>query len=84
MPLKLYSISRVFHYTLIKAIEKIAVQNNCNILAFSGGVFQNTLLIDLIMTFLSKDFRLHFHENISANDENISFGQLNYYQNIKN
>jgi hydrogenase maturation protein HypF len=73
-----------FHYTLIKAIEKIAIQNNCNILAFSGGVFQNTLLIDLIMTFLSKDFRLHFHENISPNDENISFGQLNYYQNIKN
>ena len=73
-----------FHYTLIKSIEKIAIQNNCNILAFSGGVFQNALLIDLLWTFLPKDFCLHIHETISPNDENISFGQLNYYLNIKN
>ena len=73
-----------FHYTLIKCIEKIAVNNKIHTLAFSGGVFQNALLVDLIIEFLSKDFAVHFHEILSPNDENISFGQLNYYLNIKN
>jgi hydrogenase maturation protein HypF len=72
-----------FHYTLIKCIEKIAISNKFHTLAFSGGVFQNSLLVDMILEFLSKDFELHFHENLSPNDENISFGQLNYYLNIK-
>ncbi|MBA4275834.1 carbamoyltransferase HypF [Flavobacterium sp.] len=73
-----------FHYTLIKCIEKIAVNNKIHTLAFSGGVFQNALLVDLIIEFLSKNFAVHFHEILSPNDENISFGQLNYYLNIKN
>jgi hydrogenase maturation protein HypF len=73
-----------FHYTLIKCIEKIAANNKIHTLAFSGGVFQNAVLVDLIIEFLSNDFAVHFHENLSPNDENISFGQLNYYLNIKN
>lgn len=73
-----------FHFTLIKCIEKIALNNKIHTLAFSGGVFQNALLVDLIIEFLSEDFAVHFHENLSPNDENISFGQLNYYLNIKN
>jgi len=73
-----------FHFTLIKCIKKIATNNKFRKLAFSGGVFQNALLVDLIIDFLSKDFEVHFHETLSPNDENISFGQLNYYLNIKN
>lgn len=73
-----------FHYTLIKCIEKIALNNKISTLAFSGGVFQNALLVDLILKFLSTNFEVHLHENFSPNDENISFGQLNYYLNIKN
>ncbi|WP_281298958.1 carbamoyltransferase HypF [Flavobacterium limnophilum] len=73
-----------FHYTLIKCIEKIALNNKIHALAFSGGVFQNALLVDLILKFLSTNFEVHLHENFSPNDENISFGQLNYYLNIKN
>jgi hydrogenase maturation protein HypF len=73
-----------FHYTLIKCVEKIAANNKIHTLAFSGGVFQNALLVDLILKFLSKNFEVHLHENLSPNDENISFGQLNYYLNIKN
>jgi hydrogenase maturation protein HypF len=73
-----------FHYTIIKCVEKIAANNKIHTLAFSGGVFQNAVLVDLIIEFLSKDFAVHFHENLSPNDENISFGQLNYYLNIKN
>jgi hydrogenase maturation protein HypF len=77
-------IAANFHYTLIKCIEKIALTNKIHTLAFSGGVFQNALLVDMIIEFLSNNFEVHLHENLSPNDENISFGQLNYYLNIKN
>ena len=70
-----------FHYTLIKAIEKIAEKFEVKELAFSGGVWQNALLIDLAIDVLGEKFTLHFHEKLSPNDENISFGQLNYYLN---
>lgn len=72
-----------FHYTLIKAIEKIAEKNNVKDLAFSGGVWQNALLVDLAIDVLGEKFSLNFHEKLSPNDENISFGQLNYYLNLK-
>ena len=70
-----------FHYTLIKAIEKIAERFAVKEIAFSGGVWQNALLIDLAIDVLGEKFPLHFHEKLSPNDENISFGQLNYYLN---
>ncbi|HSN49571.1 MAG TPA: carbamoyltransferase HypF, partial [Flavobacterium sp.] len=82
--IKVGEIALNFHFTLIKCIEKIAANNKIHTLAFSGGVFQNALLVDLIIEFLSNDLAVHFHENLSPNDENISFGQLNYYLNIKN
>jgi hydrogenase maturation protein HypF len=72
-----------FHYTLIKAIEKIAQRFAVKELAFSGGVWQNALLVDLAIEVLGDKFTLHFHEKFSPNDENISFGQLNYYLNLK-
>lgn len=72
-----------FHYTLIKAIEKIAEKYKVKELAFSGGVWQNALLVDLAIDVLKSKFMLHFHEKLSPNDENISFGQLNYYLNLQ-
>ena len=72
-----------FHFTLIIAIEKIAQRFAVKKLAFSGGVWQNALLVDLAIEFLGDKFELHFHEKLSPNDENISFGQLNYYLNLK-
>ena len=77
-------IAANFHYSLIKCIEKVASNNKIHTLAFSGGVFQNSVLVDMIYEFLSTKFEVHLHENFSPNDENISFGQLNYYLNIKN
>ena len=77
-------IAANFHYTLIKCVEKVASTNKIRTLAFSGGVFQNSVLVDMICEFLSNNFEVHLHENFSPNDENISFGQLNYYLNIKN
>jgi hydrogenase maturation protein HypF len=51
-------------------------------IALSGGVFQNTVLIDMIQE-LSKDrFELFFNINLAPNDENISYGQVMYYSNL--
>ena len=38
-------------------------------------------MVDLEIDVLGEKFTIHFHEKLSQNDENISFGQLNYYLN---
>lgn len=72
-----------FHYTLVKYIEKTALFSKSEEIAFSGGVFQNSVLVDLIIDHLQPNYKLHFHEILSPNDENISFGQLNHYLHLK-
>ena len=52
-------------------------------LAFSGGVFQNALLTDMIRAQAGDDHELLFHDQLSPNDENIAFGQLALYQLAK-
>ncbi len=69
-------IARKFHVTLVEIIRRIAVESNIRQIAFSGGVFQNSLLIELICNKLADQFSLHFHRELSPNDENVSFGQL--------
>jgi len=73
-------IAAKFHFTLVKWIEAVARDQNCRKIAFSGGVFQNSLLVDLIVHHLGGELNLYFHEQLSPNDENISFGQLIYHQ----
>ncbi|WP_343616730.1 carbamoyltransferase HypF [Flavobacterium sp.] len=72
-----------FHYTLVKCVEKIAFFSKSKEITFSGGVFQNAVLIDLIKDHLQTKYKLHFHKMLSPNDENISFGQLNHYLHFK-
>jgi hydrogenase maturation protein HypF len=69
-------ISLRFHQTLVQMIRQVAKRMGVERLAFSGGVFQNTLLVDLIIEELSSDYKLYFHQHLSPNDENIAFGQL--------
>lgn len=71
-------IAAKFHYTLVCIIEAMAVKQNVSQVAFSGGVFQNACLVDMIMDKMAQKFKLYFHEKLSPNDENISFGQLVY------
>ncbi len=70
-----------FHLTLVEIIRKIANNFSINELAFSGGVCQNSLLIDLIIRYLSEKYQLYFHKQLSASDENISYGQIVYTNN---
>ena len=72
-------IAAKFHLSLVNLIRQEAEKQGVKKIAFSGGVFQNSLLIDLIKTILAKDFELIFHQRLSSNDENISFGQLAYF-----
>ena len=41
-----------FHYSLVKMVEAIALSNKIEKIAFSGGVFQNGLLVDWLMILL--------------------------------
>ena len=69
-------IAAKFHNTLVQLIDQIATENHAQVLAFSGGCFQNGILCDLIEMRLGNRFQLAFHKQLSPNDENISFGQL--------
>ncbi|MHA6247577.1 carbamoyltransferase HypF [Pontibacter sp. CAU 1760] len=78
---KLKGISRAkiaakFHVTLVTIVQKVAEKQGFKKLAFSGGVFQNTLLVDLLQDKLSKTHELYFHKQLPPNDACISFGQL--------
>ncbi len=72
-------IAAKFHFSLVKLIEIIADHLKIRKIAFSGGVFQNGLLVDLIIHHLP-DYELYFHQQLSPNDECISFGQLICHQ----
>lgn len=72
-------IAASFHYSLAALIKQVAQQTGISQLAFSGGVFQNGLLCDLIQYLLSDGYKLLFHRQLPPNDENISFGQLVYH-----
>lgn len=70
-------IAAKFHFTLVKIIDSVANLLKIKELAFSGGVFQNSLLVDLIIHFLESKYKLYFHKNLSPNDECIAYGQIN-------
>ncbi len=70
-----------FHSGMADVIGYVARKYEIRNLAFSGGVFQNGLLVDLIRDKLENDFTLYFHRELSPNDENISYGQLVYMLN---
>ncbi len=73
-------IAAWFHVQLVLVIQTQATQQHCNKICFSGGVFQNALLIDLSIKILRGKHQLYFNKDLSPNDENISFGQLVRYQ----
>ncbi len=72
-------IAAKFHISLAHYISMIAKEQGIKKVAFSGGVFQNQWLVELILLFMDDDFELYFHKELSPNDECISYGQLMYY-----
>lgn len=69
-----------FHCTLADYAGRIAQRHGAEVVVCSGGVFQNSWLVDLVDFFWGKEFALYFHKALAPNDENIAYGQLMYYQ----
>ncbi len=63
-------------YSLARLVVQLSKFFSIHTIAFSGGVFQNALLTDLIKENASKNRQLYFHKQLSPNDECIGFGQL--------
>ena len=74
-------IAAKFHYSLVVLIDIVAKNIGVEKICFSGGVFQNVLLVDWIQNEYRGKYQLYFHKNLSPNDENISFGQMVYDDN---
>jgi hydrogenase maturation protein HypF len=68
-----------FQQTLAEWPGRIAEAMDIRKVAFSGGVFQNTLLVDVLENRWKDQLKLYFHEQLSPNDESVSFGQLVHY-----
>ncbi|MBK8566088.1 MAG: carbamoyltransferase HypF [Saprospiraceae bacterium] len=71
-----------FHVSLVYGIRLTTQHYSANKLAFSGGVWQNGLLVDLVIEHLGGDFELFFHRQVSPNDECVSFGQLIHHSSF--
>lgn len=57
-------------------------RTSCDVCALSGGVFQNTLLLELCITGLEKNgFRILRHSLVPPNDGGIALGQALYGMN---
>ena len=71
-------IARKVFVSLAMLIKNVATRAGVKKIAFSGGVFQNAFLVDLVTIILQNDYQLCFHRQLSPNDECIGFGQLAY------
>ena len=69
-------IAARFHASLVKVIQDFLERYNYEKVVFSGGVFQNNLLVDSIIKMLSDKYSVYFHKDLSPNDESIPFGQI--------
>jgi len=73
-------ISGKFHATIadviLNACRQPAKENNINKAALSGGVFQNRLLLELVVERLeAEDMTVLLHRDVPANDGGIALGQ---------
>lgn len=73
-------IAARFHQTLARAVSELAIelckQKNVSTVALSGGVFQNSLLLEACVYFLEQaKLRVLTHTHVPANDGGIALGQ---------
>ncbi len=73
-------IALKFHISLVDVVRKFLIKFDIQKAVFSGGVFQNSLLVDLIFGTLNDKYSVYFHRDLSPNDECIPFGQIVAYQ----
>ncbi len=71
-------------YSLVKLIAEMVESISVDHIAFSGGVFQNALITDLIKKEFANQHHIYFHKQLSPNDECIGFGQLACFEILQN
>lgn len=76
-------IARKVFFSLVKMVEQVSSYLQIDKIAFSGGVFQNAFLAELLVDQLGEKRQLYFHQQLSPNDECIGFGQLACYSLLK-
>jgi hydrogenase maturation protein HypF len=74
-------IGRRFHSSMVEAIAGVCVwiraRDGLNVVALSGSVFQNKLLLEETITRLDRDgFEVHHHRQVPTHDGGLSLGQL--------
>ncbi len=69
-------IARAFHTAVANAVVDAASAYDIDRVVVSGGVFQNALLLDLLVEALGD--RLWFNVRVPANDGGLSLGQAAY------
>jgi hydrogenase maturation protein HypF len=79
--IRLEMIAYKFHAYMVDVIHSVVASKGYTRIALSGGVFQNALLVDLILKRL-RGKKIFLHRELSPNDENISFGQLAYATSV--
>lgn len=66
-------------YSLALTVGRMSDHLGIDKIAFSGGVFQNALLTNMIDSLYAGKKQLYRHKQLSPNDECIGFGQLACY-----
>ncbi len=72
-------IAKKLLYSLALTVGRVSDQLGIDKIAFSGGVFQNALLTEIIDKLYKGRKELFRHRQLSPNDECIGFGQLACY-----
>ena len=74
-------IARRFHSTLVEIISqtcgRLRDQTGLDVVALSGGVFMNGLLLgETVLRLTGEGFRVFRHQRVPPNDAGLSLGQL--------
>jgi hydrogenase maturation protein HypF len=74
------TIANAVHQSLAQLAIQLAELHHTKQLVVSGGVWQNALLVDLTIDAAKEAGKtIHFHRQVSPNDECIALGQLALY-----
>ena len=77
-------IAAKIHITIAHYITLVSNAEQVSKVCFTGGVFKNLWLVELLIAFMKPDFELFFHKDLPSSKENNRFGQLMYYLYHKN
>ena len=76
-------IAKKLFYSLAVSIERVSSYFSADHIVFSGGVFQNALLVDMTTKLFKDKKKIYWHRQLSPNDECIGFGQLACYHILR-